>query len=113
MANFAASLLSGQQIFDTPELVKGKISAVNIYNGTGLHVITIEDVFTPDASNGVPSPSAITKTRLKVSANSGQTYGIDRLYLEDIECLGAVNLIGDVADSSCLVSVNYHFDSGS
>ena len=87
---------------------KGKISAVNIDNGSvDPQTIRIRDVFTPDASIGTPSPSEQTIERLQVTVPAGQSLSVDKNSLEKIEMLGAAYAIGGAIAATCIIIVGY------
>jgi len=94
---------------EVPEHKKLKPIGIKIYNAdTADRVITGTDVFTPDASVGVTSPSAQTKQWTKVSAGSGLTADIPRTELEEAELLGTVKFAADsVTANSPIVSLYY------
>lgn len=100
-----------QALWSQQKHCKGKISAVNIDNqSTAPRTLRIQDVFTPDASVGEPSPVETTKERLQVTIPAGQSALVDERSLKDIEILGAAKLIGDAISTVCICVVNYDFE---
>ncbi|KKN35594.1 hypothetical protein LCGC14_0782040 [marine sediment metagenome] len=80
---------------------------INNHGGSADRTIRIQDIFTPDASNGVASPSEQTVDRLRVNIAMGDMITWNEGDLKGIECLGAVKVIGDAIDASCYVTVGY------
>jgi len=94
---------------EVPEHKKLKPTGIKIHNkDTADRIITGTDVFTPDSSVGVSSPSAQTQQWLSVSVGSGLTADIPRTELEEAELLGTVKLAADsVTANSPVVSLYY------
>ena len=73
--------------------------------------IRIQDVFTPDASNGDSSPSEITPIdRLQVTVPAGLTLSYQEDALKDRKCLGVAGAISDATGANCVISCAYHFE---
>lgn len=64
-------------------------------------LIIFHDVFTPDASNGVAAPTAITRTWFKcMSGGNKTTVSFGKNELEGIELFGAVDVSSNISDNS-------------
>ena len=74
-------------------------------------VITINDVFTPSVTNGVPIPVLTTVPRLHftVPTSVSTTIG-ENGELDDVEFLGAVQAVRGILDAGCFISFGYHLD---
>lgn len=102
---------TAQTLFTTPKHKKGKITAITIDNQSAAkRTIKIQDVFTPDASAGNPSPSEQTIDRVQISVDTGLTATLDKTSLEDVEILGVAKAVADATDSACVITVVYHFE---
>jgi len=100
-----------QVLFSTPRHVKGKPRAVNIDNKTTFTAtVRIQDVFTPDPSNKVPSPTEKTLERLQVTVPKQTFLPVDRDALERVEILGEAKAIADITDTDCVITVAYDFE---
>jgi len=92
-----------------PEVDRAKIQGVKIYNAdTNDRVITGSDVFTPDPSANVSSPSAQTQQWMQISVGSLLTADIPRTEIEEARLLGDVKFAADsVTANSPVVSLYY------
>ena len=72
--------------------------------------IRIQDVFTPDVSNGEASPSEQTIDRLQVTVPAGLTLSYQEDALKDRKCLGVAGAISDITGANCVISCGYHFE---
>lgn len=100
-----------QALWSTPRVKKAKVTLVKVDNqGAALRTVRLQDIFTPDASVGVPSPSAQTTERLQISVGAGLTADVPETELRDVEILGDAKAIANVTDASVVIVVGYHFD---
>ncbi|MBW2673760.1 MAG: hypothetical protein JRD89_10165 [Deltaproteobacteria bacterium] len=91
--------------------MKGVLTGLKIDNqGSADRTVTITDVFTPDASEGVSSPSEQTITRLQVTVGAGLTANVPKEELEDCKFLGVAKATGDAIDASCVIIAIYHLE---
>jgi len=97
---------------EVPAHKKLKPTGVKIYNAdTTDRIITGTDVFTPDPSVGVASPTAQTVQWTKVSVGSGLTADIPRTELEEAELLGTVKFeVDSITANSPVVSLYYELE---
>ena len=94
----------------TPEHERCQITSIEINNeGTSRITLTLQDIFTPDASNGEASPTEQTIVRWlgTVPPHNHAEIGEDKL--KDVLCLGAVYMDSDTIDADCDIVVGYHF----
>ena len=82
---------------------------VNNVLGAQDAIITVQDVFTPAASNGTPAPVLTTQSRLNINVSMAACVSI-RDELKDIEILGLLQLLIGVADANCIVTVAWDFE---
>jgi len=75
--------------------------------GAGDRVIRIQDIFTPAVSNGVPVPVLTTVDRFRQTVPIGDMINLDEDDLKGIKCLGSLNVISDVIDADCHITVGY------
>jgi len=102
---------AAQTLFATPKHVVGRMSAINIDNqSTALRTLILQDIFTPDASVGVTSPTEQTVVRHQISVSAGQSVSIDKNTLEDLRFLGTAKVAGDTTSTLCVIVANYHFE---
>ncbi|MDP3064737.1 MAG: hypothetical protein Q8O40_16275, partial [Chloroflexota bacterium] len=107
-ANTAAQALWSQN-----RHAKGKPTSVSIDNqSAAARTVRLQDVFTPDASNGVASPTEQTIERLQVTVGAGLTGAVPEDELRDVEFLGAVKAIADAISAVCVIIVGYHLATG-
>lgn len=100
---------AAQALFTAPKHAVGRLTGINIDNqSAAAATIRIQDVFTPDASNGTASPTEQTKYRLQITVPATTSVNVDRNSLEDIVILGACSAIGDAISTSCVIIANYH-----
>jgi hypothetical protein len=76
-------------------------------SGGGDRVITLQDVFTPSETNGDSSPTEQTVNRHKVTALQGDIMTLGEQDLAGVKCLGALEVVSDVTDASCNITVGY------
>ena len=89
---------------------KAKVTSVKVDNqGAALRTVRLQDIFTPDASVGVPSPSAQTIERLQISVGAGLTADVPETELRDLEMLGDAKTIADAIAATAVIIVGYHF----
>lgn len=102
---------AAQTLWTTPKHKKGKLTALNIDNqGSAKRTIKIQDVFTPDPSTGVPSPTEHTLERVQVSVDVGLSASLDEASLENVEFLGTAKAVADAADAGCVIIAVYTFE---
>ncbi|KKM66365.1 hypothetical protein LCGC14_1481950 [marine sediment metagenome] len=75
--------------------------------GSADRTIRIQDVFTPDVTNGTASPSETTVDRGRWDVPQGDSLVLSEQDLKGIKCLGALKIIGDAVDANCHISVGY------
>jgi len=78
--------------------------------GGAQRVITIQDVFTPSASNGVPVPVLTTVNRLIITVDNAGWATIAAEALKKLEILGQLQVIIDVADAGTIVTISWGFE---
>lgn len=95
-----------------PKHKKGIPKSISIDDRTGGNkTLIFHDVFTPDASNGVASPSAQTKTWLMVETGGGPVnINLDEDALSGIALFGAVDVSSNVSDASMNIAVSIAFE---
>ena len=71
--------------------------------------ITIQDVFTPAASNGVPVPVLTTVNRLIITVDNAGWATIAAEALKKLEILGQLRADIDVADAGTIVTISWGF----
>lgn len=102
-------------LFTCPSHNRGVLKAIVAHNGTGTsRIVTIKDVFTPAATNGTASPTAITKKVLefRVPADNHVVLDSNALGNGAFKVLGAVDASVNVHDSSGNICVIYDFEGG-
>jgi len=77
--------------------------------GGAQRVITIQDVFTPAASNGVPIPGVITQNRLIITVDNAGWATLAAEALKNLEILGQLQAIIDVADAGTIVTISWGY----
>jgi len=78
--------------------------------GGAQRVITIQDVFTPAISNGVPIPVPTTVPRLIITVDNGGRATIAAEELKELEILGQLRADIDVADPGTFVTISWGFE---
>ena len=78
--------------------------------GAAQRVITIQDVFTPAASNGVPAPVLTTVNRLIITVDNAGCATIAAEALKELEILGQLQVAIDVADAGTIVTISWGFN---
>lgn len=76
-------------------------------NGGADRTIRIQDVFTPDVTNGEPSPVETTVDRHRIDVLLGDVVTLSEEDMKGVKCLGALKVIGDAIDASCYITVGY------
>ena len=100
-------------LFSTPKVKKAKITAIDIDNqSTAARTVRLQDIFTPDASVGVTTPSAPSPPieRFQATVGSGVSFSADEPSLKDLEVLGDAKAIADAIEADCVVIIKYHFE---
>ena len=77
--------------------------------GAAQRVITIQDVFTPAVSNGVPGPVLTTVNRLIITVDNAGWATIAAEALKELEILGQLQVTIDVADAGTIVTISWGF----
>lgn len=95
-----------------PKHKKGVPKSISIDDRTsGNKTIIFHDVFTPDASNGVASPTAQTKTWLMLETNGGPVnINLDKEALTGITLFGAIDVSSNISDASMNIGVNIEYE---
>jgi len=78
--------------------------------GLAQRVITIQDVFTPAVSNGVPVPVLTTVNRLIITVDNAGWATIAAEALKKLEILGQLQVIIDVADLGTIITISWGFE---
>lgn len=78
--------------------------------GAGQRVITIQDVFTPSPSNGVPIPGLTTVNRLIITVDNAGWATLSEEELRDLKILGQLQAIINVADAGTIVTISWGFE---
>lgn len=105
--------LSYQTLFTVPKHHVGKITGIVCTNKTASSipvVVIIEDFFTPDASAGVASPSALSQGVTRMVVGAGLTGSLSERELRDTRCLGVVKAICDATDTGFHINAYYHIE---
>jgi hypothetical protein len=106
----AVALADIVTLFSTPKIKKAKLTSVKIDNqSAAAKTIHFRDDFTPDASVGVPSPSAQQIEKLQVTVGAGLTADIPETELRNKEFLGDCKCYADAADAACIIIIDYEF----
>jgi len=107
----ASANTAAQTMFVTPVIKKGKIKSVNIDNqDTSDHTIRLIDTFTPDASNGTPSPSVQTLYPRQWTVGKGLTADISEKELKGLDILGTCQVVADAIAALCVIKVSYDLE---
>ena len=102
---------TAQTITSAEKHNKCRISAITVDNQYSSAIkLTLQDIFTPDSSHGVSSPTEKTITRWVRTISNGTAYSADQNELADLVCLGTVKMVADTTSTSCIVVVNYHWE---
>lgn len=72
--------------------------------------ITIQDVFTPSPSNGVPIPVLTTVPRLIITVDNAGWATIAAEALKELKILGQLRADIDVADVGTIVTISWGFE---
>jgi len=112
MPSLAMTMAASPRVFAT-EKPNSKIipSQIIVDNEAGgaQRVITIQDVFTPSASNAVPAPALTTVNRLIITVDNGSWETIAAEALKDLEILGQMQATIDVNDAGTTVTISWGF----
>ena len=103
------SATAGKTAFTTPTNKIGKITFLEIDNQhTADITITIRDTFTPTATAGNTSPTAVNKDRKVITVKTGESYTekVDGY----IEIIGTCTIIGSDDASACKITIGYEFE---
>jgi len=96
--------------FTVPYDKIGKIKFIEVDNQSASDVtITVQDVFTPFATDETPSPSEVTKDRKVLTVKAGDDISWEDK-TESIEIFDKCQLAFSVTDSSIKVTIGYDFE---
>ena len=101
---------STKEVFDTPYDKIGKIAFIEVDNQSASDVtITVQDVFTPFATDETPSPSEVTRSRKQLTVKAGEDISWEDK-TKSIEILGTCKLAFSTTSSDIKVTVGYDFE---
>lgn len=80
---------------------------INNSGGGADRTIRIQDIFTPDVTNGVAAPALQTIDRHRMTVLLGDIVTLSEEDLAGVKCLGSLNIIADAIDAGCYISVGY------
>lgn len=91
-----------------------KPTSIQIDNsaGGGARVIRLQDIFTPNITDGVSSPTLQTVDRWRGEVLIGENLNFDEAALRGIKILGALNVISDVTDANCHIGIGFEHVKG-
>jgi hypothetical protein len=69
--------------------------------------ISIQDIFTPVATNGDASPTEQTVNRHTIDVLQGDVLTLSEEDLKGVKCLGTLGIIADAIDAACYITVGY------
>ena len=72
--------------------------------------ITIQDVFTPAVSNGVPIPVLTVVPRLIITVDNAGWATIAAEALKELKILGQLQVLIDVVDANTFVTISWGFE---
>lgn len=101
-----AVTLSGTTVFTTPSIMKGTITgftALAPLVGTSGQMLSLIDSFTPDASNGNSTPTAVTRVLGSWNTVSGTQLVLKDEELRGMVALGTVTAAGAVSGDTVTV----------
>lgn len=99
---------AAQTLFATPLHKKGAAKSLQINNQAATaKKVRLQDIFTPDASNGVASPTEQTIDRLTVTIAATTLRVLNKDELEGLEFLGTAKAIADGIDTACEITIGY------
>jgi len=100
---------TAQTVFEVPTNKIGKITFLEIDNQHSAAItITIQDVFTPTATAGNPSPTEVTKDRKVITVANGESY--TEKIEGYIEILGTCKIVASDTSTACKITVGYDFE---
>jgi len=112
MPSLAQTMAATPCVFATEKL-NAKIVPTQIIvdneAGGAQRVITIQDVFTPAASNGVPGPVLTTVDRLIITVDNAGWATIAAEALKELEILGQLQVAIDGIDAGTIVTISWGF----
>lgn len=113
MSSMAQTMAVSPRVFAAQKL-NAKIvpSQIIIDNeaGAAQRVITIQDVFTPAASNAVPAPVLTTVPRLIITVDNAGWATIAAEALKELKFLGQMQVAIDVVDAGTIVTISWGFE---
>ena len=90
--------LSGTALFVTPKISKGYITGLAApATGVSGQAISLIDAFTPDASVGNPTPTAVTRILGTWTKGSGQSILLWENQLKDMMVVGTASAVGTIS----------------
>jgi hypothetical protein len=90
------------------KIVVDEITVDNVL-GAQDAVLTVQDAFTPDASNGVPVPGPIVANRLGINEVQGTCDWWPKDGVKgNLVILGALRIAIATPDAACRITVGYH-----
>ena len=113
MASLAQTMAVTPRVFAAEKLNAKLVPTQIIVDneaGGAQRVITIQDVFTPAASNGVPAPVPITQNRLIITVDNAGWAAIAAEALKELKILGQLQAIIDVADAGTIVTISWGYE---
>ena len=94
----------------TPEHRKCQITSIEINNESSDRItLELQDIFTPDESNGDSTPSEQTIVRWRGTIPPKNHAEICGECLDSVECLGAVYMDSDTIAATCEIIVGFKF----
>ncbi|MCL7412618.1 MAG: hypothetical protein M8353_03250 [ANME-2 cluster archaeon] len=101
---------TAQTLVSTPAHKKAVVKSLQIDNqSAAVRTVRLQDIFTPDASNGVSSPTEQTIERVYVSVPATTLRVLTEEELVGVECLGTIKAIADAIAATCAITVGYDF----
>ncbi|MBA7593417.1 hypothetical protein ES703_00337 [subsurface metagenome] len=93
---------------------KKKITSLIIDNvgGAAARTVQVQDRFTPSITNAVPVPAVQTPSRFSITIpnGAGNVWNFDETELRNVDVLGQLELIINVADAGCIVSIAWEHE---
>jgi hypothetical protein len=89
--------------------IKPSLLIVDNERGAAQRQITLQDRFTPSASNAVPAPVVTTVNRLIITVDNG-SFAVAGPEIENVEILGQLEALIDVVDANCIVTIAWDFN---
>jgi hypothetical protein len=80
---------------------------INNDGGSADRTIRVQDIFTPDVTNGEDTPIETTVDRGRWDVIQGDMVVLNEEELQGMKCLGALKVIADAVDTGCYITVGY------